>query len=164
MCETKPLKQNFTYQNFSAIINKYKYQFGSKDIIAGIIFSVEKNFVLVDIGANQVGFLPKEEVYSDKSEISSTDLSINQIQEFYILLYDTKSGQLILSVRRVKLITAWKRIQQYSEESVILLAQLLRMNRGGYIVQIDGIKGFIPRSHLTYVEEKKEKKIKGRRR
>nr|YP_010336684.1 ribosomal protein S1 [Rhodospora sordida]UNJ15090.1 ribosomal protein S1 [Rhodospora sordida] len=144
---------NFTYKNFAAVINKYQYHFHPKDIVAGTIFSIENRFVLVDIGANQVGFLPFEEISLNRIDDVNTYISLNEVRELYILLFDSELGQILLSIKRVELIKAWKRIQQIYAEEAIVKTQMVKLNKGGCIVQLDGLKGFIPKSHLIYINQ-----------
>lgn len=144
----------FTYKNFGAVLNKYQYSFHTKDIVAGTIFSIENKFVLIDIGANQVAFLPMEEITLNRVDDPIALLQLNEVREFYILLFDSESEQILLSIRKVELIKAWKRIQQLYSENIILKAELLKQNKGGYIVQIENIKGFIPKSHLIILKDK----------
>nr|YP_010336488.1 ribosomal protein S1 [Goniotrichopsis reniformis]UNJ14894.1 ribosomal protein S1 [Goniotrichopsis reniformis] len=142
---------SFTYKNFGAVIDKYQYNFHTKDIVAGTIFSIESKFILVDIGASQVGFLPIEEIgiNNNRLEYSSVlPLKVNEIFEFYILLFDQNSQQITLSLKKAELIKAWKRLQQFFMEDIILRSELVKSNRGGCILEIEGIKGFVPRSHL----------------
>nr|YP_010338590.1 ribosomal protein S1 [Rhodaphanes brevistipitata]UNJ18540.1 ribosomal protein S1 [Rhodaphanes brevistipitata] len=139
---------NFTYKNFAAVINKYQYFFNTGDIVAGTIFSIENGCILVDIGANIVGHLPLEELTLNKNENLFKFFQVNMIREFYILLCDWETNQIILSIKKIDSIKAWKRIRQIFEENVIISAEVIKLNRGGCIVQFDELKGFVPKSHL----------------
>nr|YP_010335898.1 ribosomal protein S1 [Chroothece richteriana]UNJ14304.1 ribosomal protein S1 [Chroothece richteriana] len=147
MCEKKQI-YNFTYNKFTALINKYQYNFHNKDIVAGSIFSIESRHILVDIGAPHVAFLPLEEVFSQKIDNMATYLNVGQVFELYILLVDYEHKQIILSFKKVNLIKSWKRIQQLYTENIILNTRIMKLNKGGYIVTLEGLKGFVPKSHL----------------
>lgn len=147
MCEKKQI-YNFTYNKFTALINKYQYNFHNKDIVAGSIFSIESRHILVDIGAPSVAFLPLEEVSSHKIENIATYLNVGEVFELYILLVDYERKQIVLSLKKVDLIKSWKRIQQFYIENIILNTRIVKLNKGGCIVTLEGLKGFVPKSHL----------------
>lgn len=142
---------NFTYKNFSYVLNKYQYKLNVGDIVAGKIFNKEKNGYLVEIGAKLASFLPITEISL------STNLSIytGLIREFFILAYNQHSGQLIISIKRLEYIRAWTRIKQMYEEDIILNLYVLDVNKGGLIVTLEGIQSFIPNSHLLNSQNKK---------
>lgn len=138
----------FTHKNFAQVLSKYQYSFHTGDIIAGTIFSKEIEGYLVDIGANTVAYLPMQEI-SLKS-INKNILDTNHTIEFFILAYNTESKQLILSLRRLQYIRAWDRIKQLKIEDIILEYYVKGINKGGVLIEIEDIQGFIPNSHLSY--------------
>nr|QCI09034.1 ribosomal protein S1 [Inkyuleea mariana] len=159
-------KKGFTEKNFAYILNQYKYNLHPGDIVAGKIFNKEAKGFLVDIGTHIAGYLPLKElsliskVNYNKKEISYLN---NLTREFFILAYNTDSQQLILSIKRLEYLRAWKRIKQLNKEDIILNLKIDQINKGGAITYLEGLKGFIPNSHLTRNKNKikfKEKKIK----
>nr|YP_010336289.1 ribosomal protein S1 [Chroodactylon ornatum]UNJ14695.1 ribosomal protein S1 [Chroodactylon ornatum] len=147
MCEKKQI-YNFTYNKFTSLINKYQYNFHNKDIVAGSIFSIESRHILVDIGAPYVAFLPLEEVSGHRMDHIATYLNVGEVFELYILLVDYDRKQILLSLKKVDLIKSWKRIQQLYTENIILNTRIVKLNKGGCIVTLEGLKGFVPKSHL----------------
>nr|YP_010986098.1 ribosomal protein S1 [Polyopes affinis]WOL37016.1 ribosomal protein S1 [Polyopes affinis] len=77
------------------------------------------------------------------------DLLINETREFFILAYNKKSEQLFLSIKRLEYIRAWKRIKQMQIEDIIIHTHIININKGGVVINLEGLKGFIPNSHLT---------------
>lgn len=148
---TKKLKakQGFTHKNFAALLSEYKYNINLGDIVAGTIFSEEPQGFLVDIGANIAAYLPKEEntLHANLPEITNI---INITREFFILAYNHNSRQLILSIRRLEYIRAWSRIKQMQSEDVITYLPVKRTNKGGLLIIVEGIQGFVPNSHIAY--------------
>lgn len=142
----------FTHKNFAQVLNKYQYNFDIGDIIAGTIFSKEMEGYLIDIGAKNVAYLPVQEISLTSYQIDR--LEINQTVEFFILAYNIESKQLILSLRRLQYLRAWERIKQLKIEDTILQSYVTGINKGGIIIEIEKIQGFIPNSHLSYKVEK----------
>ena len=141
-------KQGFTHKNFAALLSEYKYNISLGDIVGGTIFSEETQGFLVDIGAKIAAYLPKEEnsIYSSCPEITNI---INITREFFILAYNQSSKQLILSIRRLEYIRAWSRIKQMQSEDIITYLKIKRANKGGLLIIVEGIQGFIPNSHVA---------------
>ena len=145
-------RQGFTYQDFASVLNKYKYKLNIGDITAGTIFSKEKQGFLVDIGENIAGYLPKDEISLSKYE--KTVSTVNHSREFFILACNKKTGQLILSTKRLDYMRGWERIKQLKDEDIILNIKINRINKGGLITTIEGIQGFIPNSHIGKTQNK----------
>lgn len=140
--------EGFTHRNFAAVLQKYKYDLNLGDIVAGTIFSFELNGILVDIGTPISAYLPAKEVSSIEDLNRFTSLNINDTREFFLLDYNVKSKQLILSIRRLEYIRAWKRIRQLLAEDSLLDVIIKGFNKGGMIINLEGISGFVPNSHL----------------
>jgi len=142
----------FTHRNFAKVLNHYQYNFNIGDIIAGTIFSQEEKGYLIDIGANNAAYLPNEEIYLTK--VLQHNLISSETQEFFILAYNARSKQLILSLKRLKYIRGWERIKQLQLEDIVLDLEIKSLNKGGVLVDIEEIQGFIPNSHLAYMVSK----------
>nr|YP_010903364.1 ribosomal protein S1 [Hypnea cornuta]WCH55817.1 ribosomal protein S1 [Hypnea cornuta] len=151
------INQNFTENNFAFVLNEYKYNINLGDIVAGTIFNMEKRGFLVDIGLPTACYLPYEEISLHYKKINHIHYSYsinNTTREFFILAYNKKKHQLILSIKRLEYIRAWKRIKQIENEDTILHLKIHNQNRGGLITILEGIQGFIPNSHLKPIEPK----------
>jgi len=154
-------RKNFTHRDFASLLNRYKYKLNIGDITGGTIFSEEKEGFLVDIGEAIAGYLPKDEISINKYNI--TIPRINNSREFFILAYNKKSQQLILSIKRLEYIRGWERIKQLKKEDLTINLHINKINKGGILTTIEGIQAFIPNSHINRFELKKSlinKKIK----
>lgn len=147
------VKQGFTHKDFAAVLNKYNYELNLGDITAGTIFSEEKDGFLVDIGTQTAAYLPKDEVTVYR-QYSSRNKIVNETREFFILAHNKKSKQLILSIKRLEYIRAWKRIKQMEKEDIIINLVVNKINKGGLLTEIEGIQGFIPNSHIVDIQNK----------
>ena len=142
-------KKSFGNNDFAFMLNQYNYNINPGDIVAGTIFSREKQGFLVDIGEYIAGYLPIEEI-SIKLQNGQENIHniTNETREFFILAYNKHSKQIILSIKRLEYIRAWKRIKQLENEDIILETKVEGFNKGGIIIIIEGLQGFIPNSHL----------------
>nr|UEQ12008.1 ribosomal protein S1 [Kumanoa mahlacensis] len=139
---------SFTHKNFATILTKYKYDIQEGDVIAGTIFSKEKKGYLVDIGNAIAAFLPLEEVSFSFSKIEN--IKTNLTQEFFIFAYSIQTKTIIISVKRLIYIRSWERIKQLYKENAIIHTKMIGQNKGGLLIELENIQGFIPKSHLCY--------------
>nr|YP_009315639.1 Ribosomal protein S1 [Liagora brachyclada]SCW24297.1 Ribosomal protein S1 [Liagora brachyclada] len=147
---------SFIHKKFAQVLNKYQYNFHPGDIIVGTIFSKEKTGYLVDIGNNTAGYLPEEEISLTNKQRYIENLILHDTQEFFILAYNFESKQLVLSIRRLAYMRSWERLKQIKSEDIAIQAYIKGINRGGALVEIENIQGFIPNSHLLCNESKKD--------
>lgn len=143
------INKSFTDSNFASMLNEYNYNLHPGDIVAGTIFNKEYKGLLVDIGAKIAGYLPYEEItLINNIKNSKRNYLHNETREFFILAYNKRSQQLILSIKRLEYLRAWKRIKQIENEDIILKINVIGINKGGLIINLEGLQGFIPNSHL----------------
>nr|YP_009394016.1 ribosomal protein S1 [Polysiphonia sertularioides]ARW62578.1 ribosomal protein S1 [Polysiphonia sertularioides] len=141
--------------HFAEILNKYKYTIHEGDIVAGTIIQHEKKGFLVAIGTNVSGYLPKEEVKihsQNKNQYSL--LLLTMTRDFFLVTQNTYNKQYILSIKRLDYIRAWKRIKQLYLEDIVYYLTIKRLNKGGIITYLEGIQGFIPKSHISNKNKK----------
>nr|QCI07352.1 ribosomal protein S1 [Leiomenia cribrosa] len=143
-------KKNFTSYDFESVLTQYNYNIHTGDIVAGTIFSQEFQGFLVDIGANIAGYLPVEEIKLSENQNYHDIFSLNnETREFFIIAYNKKLNLLLLSIKRLEYIRSWKRIKQLESEDVLMSIKIEKINKGGIITFIEGLQGFIPKSHLN---------------
>jgi len=134
---------------FTKILQQYKYNLNNGDILAGTIIYKEKSGFIVNIGTKIAGYLPHEEVtIKDLKTNKNNLLLINTTREFFLVTKNFENRQPILSIKRLEYIRAWKRIKQLYIEDILLELKIYYINKGGLITYIEGIQGFIPRSHI----------------
>lgn len=150
--EVKNFK-SFTHQDFASMLYRYKYRLNVGDITGGTIFSQEKKGFLVDIGENVAAYLPEDEIRI--SEYKKTRPFINNSREFFIVAYNRKIQRLILSIKRLEYIRGWQRIKQINKEDAVITIKINKINRGGLITAVEGVRGFIPNSHTADIQDKK---------
>jgi small subunit ribosomal protein S1 len=139
----------FTLDDFAALLDKYDYHFSPGDIVAGTVFSLEPKGALIDIGAKTAAYLPIQEMSINRVDAPEEVLQSNETREFFILTDENEDGQLTLSIRRIEYMRAWERIRQLQAEDAIVRSQVFAINRGGALVRIEGLRGFIPGSHIS---------------
>lgn len=146
----------FTHEDFAALLDKYDYHFSPGDIVAGTVFTMEPRGALIDIGAKTAAFIPVQEMSINRVDNPSEVLQPEETREFFILTDENEDGQLTLSIRRIEYMRAWERVRQLQTEDATVRSNVFATNRGGALVRIEGLRGFIPGSHISAREAKED--------
>ena len=146
----------FTHEDFAALLDEYDYHFNPGDIVPGIVFSVEPRGALIDIGAKTAAYIPIQEMSINRVEEPGEVLQPEETREFFILTDENEDGQLTLSIRRIEYMRAWERVRQLQAEDATVRSGVFATNRGGALVRIEVLRGFIPGSHISTRQPKED--------
>jgi small subunit ribosomal protein S1 len=147
--QTKSSDVGFTHEDFAALLDKYDYHFNPGDVVPGTVFSIEPKGALIDIGAKTAAYIPIQEMSINRVDDPEEVLQSNETREFFILADENEDGQLTLSIRRIEYMRAWERVRQLQAEDATVRSAVFATNRGGALVRIEGLRGFIPGSHIS---------------
>ena len=133
----------FDFNKFGLILSKYSYKIKTNDILAGLVVGVESNYVLVDLGLEQVCFLPLKEI--SISPITNKDklLNINYIGEFLILNMDNNSNRVIVSMKRIQSIYLWNRLRQIDFKNITIYAKFSESVGKGKLIIFNDLYFFV---------------------
>jgi len=154
--KTATTNVGFTHEDFAKLLDKYDYHFSPGDIVAGTVFSIEPRGALIDIGAKTAAYIPIQEMSINRVDQPEEVLQNNETREFFILADENEEGQLTLSIRRIEYMRAWERVRQLQAEDATVRSLIFATNRGGALVRIEGLRGFIPGSHISTRKPKEE--------
>ncbi len=146
----------FTMEEFTALLSQYDYHFNPGDIVSGTVFNLEPKGSLIDIGAKTAAFMPLQEASINRVEDLADVLQPGDVREFFILSEENEDGQLMLSIRRIEYQMAWERVRQLQKEDATIYSEVFATNRGGALVRVEGLRGFIPGSHISTRKPKEE--------
>ena len=121
--------------------------FKSGDVVEGQVVRIDKDEILVDIGAKSEGVVSNREMYGRHGE-SQPALNIGDSVLVYVLQPESPEGHVVLSLRRAGLERKWRAMQEQLEAGVIIEAPVIDHNKGGLIVDC-GIRGFVPISQIV---------------
>jgi small subunit ribosomal protein S1 len=153
---TSSINVGFTHEEFAALLDQYDYHFSPGDVVAGTVFSLEPRGALIDIGAKTSAYIPIQEMSINRIEGPEEVLQSNETREFFILADENEDGQLTLSIRRIEYMRAWERVRQLQAEDATVRSSVFATNRGGALVRIEGLRGFIPGSHISTRKPKED--------
>lgn len=156
MISQKTKEIGFTHEDFAALLDKYDYHFNPGDVVPGTVFNMEPRGALIDIGAKTAAYIPIQEMSINRVDDPSEVLQPNETREFFILTDENEDGQLTLSIRRIEYMRAWERVRQLQAEDATVRSNVFATNRGGALVRIEGLRGFIPGSHISTRQAKED--------
>lgn len=135
-------------EDFEALLSKYDYNFKRGDIVKGVVCAFESDGAIVDIGSKSTAFVPSYEVSSDKKVKAEEVLEKNTEYEFLITQDSDENGKFTLSYKKVAAAHTWTELEKIKEADETIAAVVTQVVRGGVIVDISGVQGFIPQGQL----------------
>ena len=125
------------------------------DIITGTVIAVTEEDVTLDLKYYAPGIIKAEEISSDPDFNLMESIQIGDTLEATIIRMDDGEGNLLLSRKEANDVLAWEKLNQYLEEGTNLKVRIKGIVPSGVIAYLEGIRGFIPASHLSldYVED-----------
>ena len=146
------VKEKITDNEFETLLNKYDYKFKKGDLVKGIVWAYDSEGVIVDIGSKTSAIVPTREARFDTSEPIEQILEKGKEYEFLIIKEEDEDGRFVLSRKKVDLAYNWKELEKIKEADEIILGSVASCVKGGILVDILGIRGFVPSSHLRCKE------------
>jgi small subunit ribosomal protein S1 len=117
------------------------------DVVEGTVVRIDRDEILVDIGAKSEGVVSNRELYGRHAE-SAPALAVGDVVLVYVLQPESQEGHAVLSLRRAGLERKWRSMQEQFEAGAIIDAPVIDHNKGGLIVDC-GIRGFVPISQIV---------------
>jgi small subunit ribosomal protein S1 len=124
----------------------YNLQYG--DTVDGVIMHIDRDEILVDIGSKSEGVVPGKEMSSLLPE-ERAELKVGDEVLVFVVQPEDKEGRAVLSLDKARQEKSWRRLQQQFETGDVLQAKVINYNKGGVLVNLDGVRGFVPASQVT---------------
>ena len=117
-------------------------------IVPGTVVHVSPNEVLVDIGAKCEGIVPEREL--ERMPPAERDgIHVGDEVLVYIVNPEDTNGNIILSLSRAQVARDWREARRLFESEEIIERKVVGYNRGGVIVHLGKVRGFVPGSQLA---------------
>lgn len=140
--------EKYSADDFEALLAKYDYSFKRGDIVKGVVCAYESDGAIVDIGSKSTAFVPSYEVSADKKARVEDVLEKNVEYEFLILNDCDENGKFNLSYKKVHLAHTWAELAKIKEADETIAVTITQTVKGGLIVDVSGVQGFIPQGQL----------------
>src|SRR5579872_7578266 len=117
------------------------------DMVEGTLISVGKNEVYVDLEGYGVGVVRGRELYDDEATLNSLKAG----DKIFVSVVDpeNKEGIVELSLRQAGQERVWQTLKEKLESKEVIRTKILEANKGGLMVEINNVTGFLPVSQLS---------------
>ena len=126
------------------------------EVITGKVIGIESDGVYVDIGGKAPGFMPKSEAglggITNFRERFPKGLEV----EVLVTREQNADGMVTISCRALALRKSWERVKEMEKQGKVVQVIVNGFNRGGVTCDLEGLRGFIPRSQLQDGENHQE--------
>src|SRR5713226_8023274 len=117
------------------------------DVVDGVIVRIDQDEILVDIGLKSEGVLSTKELPAT-GDWSFNELHLNDKVLVYVIQPETPDGHALLSLKRANAERQWRIAEEQYKNNELLRARVIDYNKGGLIVDVSGIRGFVPISQI----------------
>jgi len=114
--------------------------------VEGVVSSIGKKMVLVDIGAKTEGVVSGEDLVEAYDVLK--ELKVGDKTEAYVKFPENDQGQIILSLKQAADENRWSRFKKLMEEEKEVEVTGVEVNKGGMVVKVGEIRGFVPTSQF----------------
>lgn len=138
---------DYTDEEFHELAGMYENtlsEIEEKEIVTGIVVSVDEKYVIVDIGFKSEGIVPVNE-FSNKVV---ANLQPGDEVEVFLDKVEDREGQLILSRKKADILQAWEKLDKAYETGEVIEGFIQRRIKGGMVVDVFGIDAFLPGSQI----------------
>ena len=142
----KVVDENLTMEDLLAgSEDLVKPELGS--VINGKVVSLKKNHVVVDLNGIAVGIITGAETHDSAGTMK--ELTVGDEVKAVVVEDENDSGMVVLSLRKASQANAWDRFEKAYKDGEVIEVTVNEANKGGLLLDVDGIKGFIPVSQLA---------------
>ncbi len=113
------------------------------DVVEGTILSVKKHEVLVDLGPLGVGMVPRREIGFGQKLEAGESVTASVVET------EMEDGYSLLSLRKAAKDRGWDEISRIVETEDVVDITPYDANRGGLLIELEGVRGFLPVSQLS---------------
>ena len=131
------------------------------DIIDGVVVRVDPDEVLVDVGSKSEGVISSRELGT--REAGTPDLHAGDHIKVFVLQPENEDGNVVLSLRRARAESVWVKAQEQQATGEMMDAEVREQNKGGLIVNILGLRGFLPTSQVSRTYSSNLQELVGQR-
>jgi len=129
-------------------VEEWDYQQPKRgEVRTGIILAIQQQEIIVDVGAKRDGIVPFGDMQRLGSEALAA-LSVGDHVPAYILRPEDQDGNLLVSLFLARQVHAWIRAEELAERGEVWEERAIGYNKGGLVVPLGEIRGFVPASQL----------------
>ena len=146
--ERKVDEFDFDESAFLEALNENEPIGATGEIIKGKVIALESDGLYIDIGGKAPGFMPKKECGLGVITNFKEKFTIGLEMEVLVIKEQNADGMVTVSARALILRQSWEKVASSAKNGELIQVTINGFNRGGLTCDVDGLRGFIPRSQL----------------
>ncbi len=146
--ERKVDEFDFDESAFLEALNENEPIGATGETIKGKIIALESDGLYIDIGGKAPGFMPKKECALGVITNFKEKFSVGLEMEVLVIKEQNADGMVTVSARALILRQSWEKVAKSAKNGELIQVLINGFNRGGLTCDVDGLRGFIPRSQL----------------
>ena len=125
------------------------------DVLSGSVIDVNEQGVTLDLNYYASGVIKAEDMSKDPSFSILQDVHVGDVIEAVVVKKDDGAGNIQLSKVEAADVIGWDKVQKYMDDKTVVTVKVSETVNKGVVAFLEGIRGFIPASHLSlsYVED-----------
>ncbi|MFM7087111.1 MAG: S1 RNA-binding domain-containing protein [Cyanobium sp.] len=151
---------DFDAEAFLAALDEQDFVGSTGEVVTGTVIGIESDGVYVDIGGKAPGFMPKKECGLGVITNLKERFPKGEKVEVLVTREQNADGMVTVSARALALRHSWDKVQAMEKDGKVVQVKVSGFNRGGVTCDLEGLRGFIPRSQLN--EGEKHEALVGR--
>lgn len=125
------------------------------DVLSGSVIDVNEEGVTLDLNYYASGVIKAADMSKDPSFSILQDVHVGDVIEAVVVKKDDGAGNIQLSKVEAADVIGWDKVQKYMDDKTVVTVKVSETVNKGVVAFLEGIRGFIPASHLSlsYVED-----------
>src|SRR5438128_10510556 len=154
-----------TAQDMGALLEQYEEtqhtQLRRGELVEGTVVLVDREEILVDIGGKMEAVIATSELQNERGEMA---LRRGDHVSAVVIVPENADGRPVISINRARAEIGWRDLQAKKDSEEVVTGEVVDHNKGGLIVSVDGVRGFVPLSQIVELrrggsEEEVEEKL-----
>ncbi|MDQ3328991.1 MAG: 30S ribosomal protein S1, partial [Chloroflexota bacterium] len=135
------------------------------EVLDGTIMSLDRDGLIVDVGSKSEGVVPASEMSTVNAEERETLIEGAPVLVSVVDANDNNDGHIVLSIDRARAERSWRDLQKQLDSGEVVEAPVVGHNKGGLLVELGGVRGFVPASQVSNLtggsEEQRQTELAG---
>ncbi len=115
-----------------------------EDVVEGTVLAKDRREIWLDLGAYGTGVVSGREI-----EHTAKEMQISDVVSASVIDTDGDDGNILLSLKRVAKEKGWDELENRAKSKEVFGIVPFDANKGGMLIEIDGVRGFLPVSQLS---------------
>ncbi|MDQ3856669.1 MAG: 30S ribosomal protein S1 [Chloroflexota bacterium] len=121
------------------------------EVLDGTIMGFDRDGLLVDVGSKSEGVVPSSEMSSLSVEERADLQEGSPVLVSVVDANENNEGHIVLSIDRARAERSWRNLQKQLESGEVVEAPVVGYNKGGLLVELGGVRGFVPASQVSHL-------------